>query len=148
MSTPEEVVVGIDGSDGGQRAIRFALNEARLRHVPLHVVMAYDLPWQTYNAVPGLDVEQLMTDLREDAQRRLRDAVEAVSGESSGVQVTSEAIEGGPAQVLVARSAAAALLVVGSRGLGGFRGLLLGSVGHQCAQHARCPVVIVPAPHD
>ncbi len=66
----------------------------------------------------------------------------------SGVVVTPILREGHPVDVLVAESGRADLLVVGSRGLGGFKGLLLGSVSQQCAQHSRCPVVVVPHPEN
>ncbi len=68
-------------------------------------------------------------------------------GDDITVKITSRVVEGHPAAVLIEVAAEADLLVVGSRGLGGFRGMLLGSVSAQCVHHARCPVVVVPPPH-
>jgi nucleotide-binding universal stress UspA family protein len=66
-------------------------------------------------------------------------------GNQPGVRIVTKTVTGNPAQVLVDRSAHADLLVVGSLGLGGLKGMLLGSVGHHCAAHSHCPVVIVHA---
>jgi nucleotide-binding universal stress UspA family protein len=76
-------------------------------------------------------------------QRRLR----ASRPEADGVEVEQVTVEGAAPRVLLEQAEDAELLVVGSRGLGGFRGLLLGSVSQQCAHHAQCPVVVVPTPH-
>jgi nucleotide-binding universal stress UspA family protein len=139
------VVVGIDGSEGSARALRFALDEARAHGASLRAVSAWHLPvgfleggWATDPVSLG-DFEQLA---RSTLERTLGEAGAA----ASGVEVVPVVREGQPAQVLLDEAAEADLLVLGSRGLGGFRGMLLGSVSRQCAQHAPCPVVIVP--HD
>ena len=84
-----------------------------------------------------------MKSLTERAEGHLREAREEARAEAREVQIETIAVEGQPAKVLVEVTKGADLLVVGSRGLGGFRELLLGSVSQQCTQHATCPVVIV-----
>jgi nucleotide-binding universal stress UspA family protein len=120
------VVVGIDGSPGGRLALRFALEEARLRGLPLRVVCAWQTPLSQYESLtlsPDLD-------LRLNAE--------------PGVPVEAAAVEGHPALVLAEYAKDADLLVVGSRGRGGFKALVLGSVSTAVVHHAPCPVVIVP----
>ena len=88
----------------------------------------------------------------DDFERSMRAAAErqASEGLAKHPDLVAELVikEGNPAQVLLDESAGADMLVLGSRGLGGFRGLLLGSIGQQCVHHSRCPVVIVPPPDD
>jgi nucleotide-binding universal stress UspA family protein len=92
---------------------------------------------------PGLDPEGL----ERAARRTLEHAIGELGEAADGIEIEPRLREGQPADVLVAEAADAELLVVGSRGLGGFRELLLGSVSHQCAQHAPCPVLIVRRKH-
>lgn len=151
------IVVGVDGSDESARALRWAAVEARLRAATLVPVYAYDYnpSWQVYGyaeaavAVPTPDqaeAEAMEADRR--AEGLLDAALREVADDTAGVAVRPETVADRRAtQVLVERSKAADLLVVGSRGRGGFAGLVLGSVSQQCAQHAACPVVIVPSPH-
>lgn len=133
------IVVGVDGSPSAQAALRFALGEARLRDTGVRAVAAWHLPAAAYGGAfdPAL-VGTLGPQTREALERAL-DAVDATS-----VQVETVVREGAPARVLLDEADDADLLVLGSRGLGGFRGLLLGSVSQQCVHHAPCPVVIVP----
>jgi nucleotide-binding universal stress UspA family protein len=139
----ERIVVGIDGSETAKLAARWAASEAKLRDADLMFVCAWEVPAQTfgfgYTAIP----EALVGDLAKGAEATLADALEKVRSESPEVSVETAAVEGQPARVLLDASEDAGLLVVGSRGLGGFRDLLLGSVSQQCAHYAKCPVVIV-----
>ena len=140
MST---IVVGVDGSEGGIAALRYALEEARLRGAAVRVVSAWHAPAAAYEAVwvpAPLDVTQFEA-IGTDAAKV---SIEAVAAESGGIEITTEVAQGQAGHVLLSAAEGADLLVVGSRGLGGFRGLLLGSVSQQCAHHAPCPVVIVP----
>lgn len=140
------IVVGVDGSEHAVRALRFALDEAKIRGCGLKAVSVWHIPAAAYDggwAPTPVDFGNL-----EEATRALLDQSLADAGAAdSGVEVVPVVREGQAADVLVQEAADADLLVVGSRGLGGFRGLLLGSVGQQCAHHAPCPVAIVPA-HD
>jgi nucleotide-binding universal stress UspA family protein len=133
------IVVGVDGSEESKAALRWAVEEARLRGAPLRAVYAWSLPY-----VEGLGLAPTEDELESHERdgRGLLDAVIAEVG-SEGVDIERAAVQGGPARVLVEAAEGADLLVVGSRGHGGFTGLLLGSVSQQCAHHATCPVVIV-----
>jgi nucleotide-binding universal stress UspA family protein len=146
MST---IVVGVDHSPGAKAALRFALDEARLRHATLRVVHAWHLG---SIGAPGIEASSTTfgaeLDLRGGARDALEQSLRETIPDTDGVELERRVVEGAAASVLVDESRDADLLVVGSRGLGGFRGLLLGSVGQQCAHHAACPVVIVPHPQD
>jgi nucleotide-binding universal stress UspA family protein len=140
------VVVGVDGSKGAQRALEWALSEARLRGADLRVVHAHRVPvLPTYvqgraGGYAGPSPEQL----RAAAKQVIEEALGA-AGDTAGVSVERVPVVGGQAATtLIDASLGADLLVVGSRGLGGFTGLLLGSVSQQCVAHAHCPVVVVP----
>jgi nucleotide-binding universal stress UspA family protein len=137
------VVVGVDGSDGSRRALRWAAREAAARGDALHLVHVWQEP-QAY-APLGLGSYPLDPEPIQQAARGLLDGLLAEAGElEPGLPVTGEVVEGAPAEALLDAARTAELLVVGSRGLGGFRSLLLGSVSQQVVHHARCPVVIVP----
>jgi nucleotide-binding universal stress UspA family protein len=151
------IVVGVDGSAGSVAALRWALTEAHLRGVPLRLVHAYELPHHLAGdlavglgpaaaaAYAGEDVERLRRSLEEAARRALAGALERADKEAiDGIEIEQEIVEGPAAPALIEAARGAALLVVGSRGRGGFAGLLLGSVSQQCAQHPPCPVVILP----
>ena len=137
-----KIVVGIDGSPGSAKALEFAVAEARLRGSEVEAVHVWHVPAAVYGGGGLAPAVIEPDDLEEGAKARLDEVVDGVDTE--GVDVERVVREGQPAEVLVEEAERADLLVVGSRGLGGFRGLLLGSVGQQCAHHARCPVVIVP----
>jgi nucleotide-binding universal stress UspA family protein len=142
MST---IVIGIDNSEGAKAALRFALEEARLRQATLRAVHA----WQfAYLGAPGIEgslphVGNEFEALQSAAEAALDATLQEVATDAKDVEVERRVVQGRPAAVLVEESRGADLLVVGSRGLGGFAQLLLGSVSQQCAHHAECPVVIV-----
>ena len=137
------IVVGVDQSEGARAALRFALEEARLRQATLRVVHA----WQFgYIGAPGFEgslpaVGGDLAEFHEAAEAALDETLRGVVAD--GVAIERRVDQGAAAAVLVEESRDADLLVVGSRGHGGFAQLLLGSVSQQCAQHAFCPVVIV-----
>jgi nucleotide-binding universal stress UspA family protein len=140
------IVVGVDGSEGSVAALRFALEEAKIRGAELRAVSAWHVPPAVYGAgmaPAGLDLDEY----RKLAEKALAASVSEAAGGASDVAVTPILREGGPSDVLLEESKDADLLVVGTRGLGGFKGLLLGSVSQQVAHHASCPVVVVPPPH-
>jgi nucleotide-binding universal stress UspA family protein len=132
------VVVGVDGSDIDENALGGAMAEADLRRTSVTAIFAH----------PKLDptvVPKGPPYVQDDVDRReLFDAaVERVRGQFPAVKVELMVVEGGPAKALIDASASAQLVVVGSRGRGGFDGLRLGSVGRQLLHHADCPVMVV-----
>lgn len=138
------VVVGVDGSEGARLALAFAAREARLRQVRLHVVHAWSYPF-VGDAVP-VATSLGNVDFRGEAEELCRRAVSEALGDDPGVEVTTEVQCDLATRALLGAAQGAELLVVGSRGRGGFAGLLLGSVSHQLVSHAPCPVVVVPTP--
>ncbi len=140
-----EIVVGADGSEGGRRALAWAVEEARLRKSSVAAVCVIDRRYMDPDL--GVLVAPANKELEEEAQRSLDAALEAVGG-AEGVEVRSEVLHAqrhGVAGTLLERAEEGAdMVVVGSRGHGGFTGLLLGSVSQQVIQHAPCPVVVVP----
>ena len=143
------VVVGVDGSAGAKEALRWALAEARLRKAPVRAVHAWMfgyiggyLYWGggALGAYTSLGVD--LGGLHEAAEDLLERAI-ADAGETEGIEIERQVIQGPAAQVLIEAAFPGDLLVVGSRGHGGFAGLMLGSVSQQCVHHAPCPVVVV-----
>ena len=137
------VVVGVDGSDGSIGALKFAVEEARIRGVGVKVVNAWHIPPGIYGA-GWAPTPSISTSTGSSPRRRSPRASRSPGSTDSGVEVTTILREGHAADVLCDEATSADLLVVGSRGLGGFRGLLLGSVSQQVVHHAPCPVVVVP----
>ena len=137
------VVVGVDGSDAGRRALRWAFEEARLRGLRLRAIGVVQLHLVALS-VPGYPYadETYVNDL----VAATREEVALVGADCPGVEADVEAVLGTPAETLVDASEGAELLVVGSRGRGGFSGLLLGSVSQQVVSHAHVPVLVV-RPH-
>ncbi len=136
------VVVGVDGSEGGARALRWAARETAERGGVVRAVTAWsagpsDSP-ASATTTPAVEQRR--------AQEILDDAVRTVTAEFPEVIVASEVIEGHPALALAKAARDAELLVVGSHGHGRLRHAVLGSVGDECVRAANCPVVIVPAP--
>lgn len=144
------IVVGVDGSNASLEALRWAVEEGRMRRTPVRALLA----WRYAHPIEASDPYLLSLGFDPEpgdpgralrlTEARLASAVDAaLEGLEDPDSVEQEVIEGHAAAVLVDASARAELLVVGSRGHGGFSGLLLGSVSHACANHAACPVVIV-----
>jgi nucleotide-binding universal stress UspA family protein len=144
----DRIVVGVDGSDGARVALEWAVQEARLRGAPLVAVHTWQAPplgmvAGPFDAPSTLDPE-LMKQVEAGAKQLLERELAAV--DTSGIEVESLVEPRNPADALLDAARGAGLLVVGTRGHGGFKGLLLGSVSQQASHHAPCPVVIVPPP--
>ncbi len=133
------VVVGIDGSPASEDALRWALDYARLTGAPLLAVTAWHWPVAMVVTPPVPEGFDPMS----EAQASLDAVLTEVVGENPGIPVTSRVVGGAAAEALIDASHGARLLVVGSRGHGGFAGLLLGSVSEHCTRYASCPVVVV-----
>jgi nucleotide-binding universal stress UspA family protein len=138
------VVVGVDGSSGSRRALEWAVGESSSGDA-VDVVIAFDrgVAW----IVVDPDVELEVASATEQRATSVLDAALGDLGHlADGVHVTRQVVPGEPWRVLVDRAEHADLLVVGTRGRGGFTGLLLGSVSRRCAERSACPVVVVPTP--
>lgn len=149
------IVVGVDGSPGAAEALRWAVAEARLRKARLQIVHAWIYGYVGMpsggigymgsfgsNAALGIEPE----DLQRAAEDVLEKVIADIVGGVDGIEIERKVVEGAAAQVLIGAAVEADLLVVGSRGHGGFVGLLLGSVSQQCVHYAPCPVVVVHSP--
>lgn len=135
------IIVGGDGSPSSIAAMAWAVEEAAARDAEIVAVAAWEYPFAAAAAGAGFSLGSLGEELPAAAARDLQATLDAVDVGSVVVHTVIE--EGRPAAVLLRHAAEADLLVVGARGLGGFTGLLLGSVSQQCATHAPCPTVIV-----
>lgn len=148
-TTAGAIVVGVDGSWCSIAALRWAAEEGNLRRLPVHVVMAWQMPGiagrSSLMLPPGYD---LHAEGRHTLDGILRDHTGAPADRPPESPITSEVINGSPATTLLQVSRDASLLVVGNRGHGGFTDLLIGSVSHHCVTHAHCPVVVVHAPEN
>ncbi|MDP1805193.1 MAG: universal stress protein [Acidimicrobiales bacterium] len=141
----QRIVVGIDGSQGARRALEWAVAEATLRDAHVVVVHAWLEPAAVAvgSVITAGGVEP---EVFEDAAwRTVTELLAAVDTTGLPQGVETQVVAGAPARALIDASEGADLVVVGSRGHGGFTGLLLGSVSQQVAHHATCPVVIIPS---
>jgi nucleotide-binding universal stress UspA family protein len=139
---PFTVVVGVDGSDDSLAALEWGLAEARLHGGEILAVTAWEYPAMVAGGMGPADPGTY-----EDSARSAQDMVLA-RADTAGTPVRREIVRGNPAKALLEASEGADLLVVGSRGHGGFAGLLLGSVSAQVVHHSPCTTVVVrPLPH-
>ena len=136
---PRKIVVGVDGSPSSEQALRWAVRQAKLSGDELHVVTSWAMPNTAYEwGVVAVDI-----DWAENAQTTQDRALEETLAETEAGTVHRHVVQGHPAYALLETATAADLLVVGSRGHGGFAGMLLGSVSQHVIAHAPCPVVVV-----
>ncbi|MGI8332615.1 universal stress protein [Actinomadura scrupuli] len=137
-----EVVVGVDGSRAGEPALGFAFEEAAMRKARLRAVHVWSSPASSW---PGRQ-KPLVYDPQDFAEKEFAASLAAWREKFPDVEVVSEVVHGRPVRILAGSSARADLLVVGTRGRGGFTGLLLGSVSQALLHHAHCPMAVVPSP--
>jgi len=140
------IVVGVDGSSHSTRALEWALKEGALQHAVVIVFTVHSVaasPWTGNPTILAGEHEDLVK-IREAAEE-LAEKAAAQLGDSHPAAVTVCAMSGYPAEELIDASRDADLVVVGSRGAGGFAHLMAGSVSSQVVQHAHCPVVVVPS---
>jgi nucleotide-binding universal stress UspA family protein len=146
----DRIVVGLDGSTASRAALAFALREAARRGAAVEVVTAFEIPgyWDAiYRALPPEDGPSLI-EARDAVCKEVDNVVEDVRASLADEMpqrppVAVTAVGGSAADALLRAARAADLLVVGSRGRGGFTSMLLGSVSLQCMLHATCPVTVV-----
>lgn len=136
------VVVGVDGSKASAKAIDFAFDQAAGLDARVVAIHAWTTPYLTY--ADGASMLQFDEEkVRQEARLLVAESVAGAAADHPDVEWTTELAMGSAAQALVRRSASAELVVVGSRGRGGFSGLLLGSVSQNVLHHAECPVAVV-----
>jgi nucleotide-binding universal stress UspA family protein len=140
------IIVGIDGSHDAHQGLEWAMQEAAVRYAPLTVVTVNEVPsgWTGNPMILPKD-QTALKNARQAAEEAVAKAATQL-GESEPASVTVQAVNGFAAQELIEASRDADLLVVGSRGGGGFAQLMLGSISDQVVHHAHCPVVVVPGP--
>lgn len=140
------ITVGIDGSAHSSRALEWAIKEGATRHTPVTVLTVHAVPVSGWTGNP-ITLPGDAEDVEKARQAAEEMTVKAVSRLDDGQppSVTVRALTGFPAEELIQASHTADLVVVGSRGAGGFARLLVGSVSSQVVHHAHCPVVVVPS---
>jgi nucleotide-binding universal stress UspA family protein len=135
-----KIYIGVDGSPSSQRALRWAARQAELTGDELHAVIAWRFP-DVYAWTPVNDEIDWAANAKEALEQAISEALDPAIAE----RVQRHVVQGYPARVLLEAAVDADLLVVGSRGHGGFTGMLLGSVSQHAVTHARYPVVVI---HD
>jgi nucleotide-binding universal stress UspA family protein len=138
------IVVGVDGSGHSRKALETAAAEAAAHGVPLTVLVIHQAVRDVYGSASHYGDDAALTEKAKEAAQADTDQVLAAAG-SQPASVTVTAVHGLPVDELVKASEGADMIVLGRRGMGGFVRLLMGSVSSQVAQHAQCPVLIVPS---
>lgn len=137
------IVVGVDGSPSSRLALDWAVREAEAHGNPVLAISTYFIP-AIATAAPGFTFDPgNMEELADQCRAVLATEIAEAQRDHPSVQIESKAIQGPAAPILIEASGRASAVVVGSRGHGGFVGLLLGSVSQQCVTHAHCPVVVI-----
>ena len=138
-TSTHQIVVGVDGSESSKEALRWAAKLAPSLGATIHAISAWEYP--VVFSMEGVLPSSWQPDAT--AKEVLHDTLEAVFAKNLPEGLKSSISQGHPTFVLLDASTGAEMLIVGSRGMGGFKGLLLGSVSSACAEHAKCPVLVV-----
>ncbi|MGV0383142.1 universal stress protein [Corynebacterium sp. 22_2729] len=146
-TSDKEIIVAVDGSDASNEAVRWAANAALKRNQPLKLVSAYTMPQFMY-ADGMVPPQELYDELESEAGDKIENARKIVTDFSSDIEVSYLVKEGAPIDTLLDLSETAEMIVMGSRGLGGLSGLVMGSVSSAVVSHADCPVVVVRKDND
>ena len=141
------IIVGVDGSGHSQRALEWAMKEAAIRHAPLTILTVHPAIMGYFGSMVTTPVDLEFTEQIQAAVKLEADRVLAGLSGSHPESVTVKAVHGFPVEEFVSASKGADLVVLGSRGAGGFTRMLMGSTAGQVVQHAHCPVLIIP-PED
>jgi nucleotide-binding universal stress UspA family protein len=139
------ILVGIDGSSHSQHALEWAAKEAALRHTSLTVLTVHQAVRGFWGGTLHYQGDESLTDQAREAAQAETDKVVAALGDARPTSVTVKAVQGIPAEVILEEGADVDLIVVGSRGGGGFSRLLQGSVSSNVAEHAKVPVTVTPS---
>ena len=140
------IIVGVDGSGHSRRALDWAIHEAAIRHAPLTVLTVQQV-MRSFWAGPMIypDDTELAENARKLAQEETDEALGELAEDARPPAVTVLGVPGFPAEEILGVARDADMIVVGSRGAGGFKKLLMGSVASQVTHHAHIPVVVIPA---
>ena len=138
------IIVGVDGSGHSQRALKFAMKEAAIRHMPLTVLTVHEAVRGYYSGAAIYPDDPIRTEEARSAAQAETDKVLAGLDGPHPESVTVKAVHGFPVEELINAGRDADMLVLGSRGAGGFTRLMMGSTADQVSRHAHCPVLIVP----
>jgi nucleotide-binding universal stress UspA family protein len=138
------IVVGVDGSDGGRRALRWAINEAVHTGATVEAVTAWH--WDGVE-VPHVVATNPWEESRRAEEISKHEVESALTEAGADVPITREVVQGPPAAILANAARRAALLILGSHGHGRMHQAVLGSVSEECIRRANCPVVVIPVPH-
>ena len=145
------IVAGTDGSEESLRAVDWAAREAVLRGAPLRIVSAAALPPRMISRTGAGEYDTVTDVIMEERDRALAAAAELAARAAPGLLIDTDPLSGAPAEAVTASGSGALMLVLGSRGIGAFTAMLLGSVSRYAASHASCPVVAIrdetPGPH-
>ena len=142
MAKEDIVVVAVDGSEAADNAVRWAANTAMKRDIPLRLATSYTMPQYLY-AEGMVPPEELFNDLQAEAMEKIEAAREIAHEVAPDILIGHTIAEGSPIDMLLEMSRDVTMLVLGSRGLGGLSGMVLGSVSAAVVSHAHCPVVVV-----
>lgn len=139
------IVVGVDGSDHAHRALTWAMKEAAVRHAQLTVLAVHAVAASAWTGNPIIlpGDQEIVGNIRSAVEETVAKTAAGI-GQPQPASVTVRAEDGFPAHELIEASRDAELVVLGSRGAGGFARLTMGSISSQVVQHAHCPVVVVP----
>lgn len=142
MSREDMVVVAVDGGEPSNNAVRWAANTANKRGIPLRLASSYTMPQFLY-AEGMVPPQELYDDLQNECLRKIDAAREIAHEVAPDIQIGHTVVEGSPIDMLLDLSTTSTMIVMGSRGLGGLSGMVLGSVSAAVVSHASCPVVVV-----
>ena len=142
MSREDMVVVAVDGGEPSNNAVRWAANTANKRGVPLRLASSYTMPQFLY-AEGMVPPQELYDDLQNECLRKIADARDIALEVAPDIKIGHTVAEGSPIDMLLDLSKESTMIVMGSRGLGGLSGMVLGSVSAAVVSHASCPVVVV-----
>ena len=141
------ILVGVDGSGHSQRALEWAAKEAGLRHTSLTVLTVHQAVAGFWGGTLHYQGDDTLIDKARDAATAQTDEVLATLGDARPTSVTVEAVQGMPAEEILNAGADADIIVLGTRGAGGFSRMVMGSVSSQVVQHAQVPVLVMPSEH-
>ncbi|MDO5099122.1 MAG: universal stress protein [Corynebacterium sp.] len=147
MTVTDIVVVAVDGSDASKNAVRWAANTAAKRDVPLRIAASYTMPQFLY-AEGMVPPQELFDELKNETEHTIEEARQIALEVAPDLKIAYTIAEGTPIDMLLEMSKTVTMIVMGSRGLGGLSGMVMGSVSAAVVSHAKCPVVVVREDND